>query len=198
MIQPYIAFKTNVLVSAGRDSKPLTAADMAKIWGVSKRTALTVLAEFERRSIVFETDGVYTVNDRYHFRKKVGRGADTLIKTFFTTLKKFELSPADLGCVYKLLPYVHYDTNMVCADPFAEPHAIRFLGDKEIGDIMGLSDRKTKDVMKRLRQSGIIGEWINVKDKREKFTILNPYVFYRKAGEPDETLRALFSGYAEK
>lgn len=192
MIQPYIAYKTNVLVRGGRANEPLCLDDIAQIWGVSRRTAVRILAEFERRSIVFESGGLYTINDRYHFRKRAGKEADVLIKTFSTTLKQFDLSAADLGFVYKLLPYVHYETNMVCADPFVAPHEIRFLSDKEIGKVVGMSETKTKETLRRLRKSGIIGEWINANDRREKLTVLNPYVFYRKQGEPDATLRALF------
>ena len=194
LLQPYIAFKTNVLVSEGRDQTPLTVDDLAQVWNVSRRTARTVIDELEARSIVFCVGGSITVNERYHFRKKVGKGeVDALIKTYATTLKKFRLSAADLGFVYKMLSNVHYETNLICADPFASPEYIRFLSDKEIGQLVGMSETKTKEVLARLRRAGIIGEWINAEDKREKFTALNPFVFYRKQGEPDGLLLALFA-----
>lgn len=194
LLQPYIAFKSNVLVREGREDIPLSTADLALIWDVSKRTARAVVSELEARSILFETDGVYTLNDRYHFRKKAGASeVDALIKTYFTTLKSFDLKAADLGFVYKLLPYVHYETNLVCSDPFAPAHEIRFLTDNELADIVGLNVRDTRSALKRLRDANIIGEWINAKDRREKFTALNPYVFYRRNGEPDGTTAALFN-----
>lgn len=194
LLQPYIAFKTNILVSEGRNGTPLTVDDLARIWCVSKRTARTVTDELEAHSIVFNVGGVISVNERYHFRKRAGKGeVDALIKTYATTLKRFRLSAADLGFVYKTLSNVHYDTNLICADPFANPQDIRFLSDKEIGHLVGMSESKTKEVLARLRKAGIIGEWINAEDKREKFTALNPFVFYRKQGEPDGLLLALFA-----
>ena len=194
LLQPYIAFKTNVLVSEGRSATPLSTADLARIWNVGKRTARAVLDELEAHSIVFITGDKIAINERYHFRKRAGKGeVDALIKTYATTLKKFRLSAADLGFVYKTLTNVHYDTNLICADPFANPEDIRFLSDKEIGQLVGMSESKTKEVLARLRKAGIISEWINAEDKREKFTALNPFVFYRKQGEPDGLLLALFA-----
>ncbi|MNW70680.1 hypothetical protein D3C74_500930 [compost metagenome] len=53
---------------------------------------------------------------------------------------------------------------------------------------------KTREAMKRLRKAGVTGEWtMGERDDREKLTVLNPYVFYRKAGVPDKTLQAIFS-----
>lgn len=192
LIQPYIAFKSNVLVTEGRESKPLSIDDLAKVWSVSKRTARVIVDEFERRSILFEAGGQFTLNDRYHFRKKATGEVDALIKTYFTTLKSFNMTAADLGFVYKLLPYVHYETNVICADPFVNPEEVRFLNETAIAEIVGMSALKAAQTMARLRKSGIIGEW-STTDRREKLTVLNPYVFYRKTGEPDQTLRTLFA-----
>lgn len=194
LLQPHIEYKTGRLVEQGRTPHPLTVQDIAKIWKVSKRTAQAAIREFELRSIIFDVGGVFSINERYHFRDKAN-GVDALIKTFFSPLRKFKLSAADFGFVFKLLEHVHYETNMVCADPFAAPEDIRFLPDREIGEIVGLSESKTKEALTRLRKAKIIGEWINVEDKREKLTVLNPYVFYRKSGEPDATLRAMFASY---
>lgn len=194
LLQPYIAFKSGLLVKPGRDGKPLKTQDFAGVWNVSKRTAAVILDELEAHSIVFGTNGTYTLNDRYHFRKKTGDEVDALIKTFFTTLRRVRLNAADLGVLYKLLPYVHLDTNVICSDPFAEnPEDVRYLNEKQIAEILGMSADKTRAAMKRLRKAGVTGEWAKEYDDRETLTVLNPYVFYRKSGEPDGTLRTLFA-----
>ncbi|WP_127506906.1 hypothetical protein [Paenibacillus humicus] len=197
LLQPHIAFQTNVLVTEGRESTPLNLADLARIWAVSIRTARVVVSELEARSILFETAGTFTLNERYHFRKKATEDVDALIKTYFTALKSFDMKAADLGFVYKLLPYIHYDTNLVCADPFAAAEDIRFLTDGEMGEIVGLDERQVKAVLTRLRKSRILDEWINAGDKREKFTVINPYVFSRKRGEPDGAIAALFAKWKQ-
>lgn len=196
LLQPHIQFRTNVLIADNGKSRPLAVNDLAKVWNVSKRTALTVVTELIERGVIIESGGAFKINERYHFRKKAGANVDVLIKTFFTALKRFRLTPADLGFVYKLLPNVHYETNVICADPFAEnPTDIRFLNEKQIGDLVGMSESKTKETLARLRKAGIVGEWRQGEDSREKLTVLNPYVFYRKNGEPDKTLQALFAAY---
>lgn len=197
LLQPHIQYETNVLIADDSSGRPVTIDDLAKIWNVSKRTARTVMGELEARSIVFDHGGRFEINDRYHFRKKASDDVDMLIKTFFTALKRFKMSAADFGFVYKLLPYVHYSTNVICSDPFAEnPEDIRFLNERQIATIVGMAESKTKETLARLRKAGIVGEWRKGADKRETLTVLNPYVFYRKNGQPDETLRALFDAHS--
>lgn len=194
LLQPNIEYKTGRLAEQKESSRSLTIKDISDIWGTSRRTAQRVMDEFELRSIVFNSDGVFTINSRYHFRDK-SKGVDALIKIFFSPLRTFKLSIADFGFVFKLLAYVHYETNMICEDPFADPENIKFLNDKEIGELVGLAEVKAREVLTRLRRAKIIGEFTNLEDKREKFTVLNPYVFYRKSGQPDSTLRAMFAKY---
>lgn len=194
LLQPYIAFKSNVLVTEGRDDTPLSVDDLARIWSVSRRTAKTVTGELESRSILFETAGKFSVNERYHFRKGADDGdVEALIKTFSTTLKTVSLTAADLGFVYKLLPYVHYETNTICADPFAEPEDTRFLNEREIAEIIGMDEKEVVRVLARLRKSNILRGYINASNRKDTLTILNPYVFYRKKGDPDSMVLALFN-----
>lgn len=143
---------------------------------------------FEKRE-----DGYY-INQRYHFRNKAL--SDRLIKSFITALRKVsdEISAGDMGILYRLLPYVHYTTNMICIDPFEEvPENIKYLNVKAIAELIGISERKTKAVLTRLRKAGIISETILRDDQRNRYMILNPYIFYRKPGKPDEALRAMFA-----
>lgn len=195
LLQPYIAYKTGLLTEPGREGRTLKMADFARIWNVSKRTAGVILGELEAHSIVFgDGCGSYTLNERYHFRNKTGDEVDALIKTFFTTLRKVRLTAADLGIVYKLLPYVHLETNVICSDPFADnPEDVRYLNEKQIAEVIGMSADKTREAMKRLRKAGVTAEWRKEYDDRETLTVLNPYVFYRKSGEPDKTLQTLFA-----
>ena len=196
LLQPHIQYKTNLLVVSDNDPTPLTIEDIAKIIGVKPRTAKTVIRELKAKEIVFETEQGFRINERYHFRKRAGGEVETVIKTFFTALKQLNVSPADLGFVYKLLPNVHYETNIICADPFVEqPQDVRFLNEKQIAELVGMTESKTKETLKRLRKAGVVGVW-NSDDSREKLTVLNPYVFYRKQGKPDSTLQALFSAHA--
>ncbi|PEZ01630.1 hypothetical protein CN326_21100 [Bacillus sp. AFS018417] len=145
--------------------------------------------------IVIANSGEYYVNSRFHFRRKAENGR--VIKLFTTTVKRLKdelkLKPAELGFLYKLLPYVHYDTNMICADPFSKPEEIQFLNKRQIAWLVEMEEKKTSKTLDKLRKVGVVAETIRQNDKRDRIYTLNPYVFFRKSGQPDDTLRGLFA-----
>lgn len=191
MLQPYIEYETNVILDGKKE--PAKRAALAKILKVSPRTVKAVVTELKGKEIIYEEDGCFTVNPRYHLRGKTGAETQSMIKTFFSTVKCLDVKAADLGFVYKLLPNVHLETNMICNDPFCASGEIRFLNEKQIGDLVGMSEKKARETLARLRKAGVVGVWHRAKDSREKLTVLNPYIFYRKSGQPDGTLDALFT-----
>ncbi len=195
LLQPHIQFNTNLLVVSEKDGTPLTEKHIAEIIGTTKRTAETLITALKEHDIITQNEaGEYLMNERYHFRRKAKADVDALIKTYFTTLKKLKLTAADLGFLYKLLPYIHYDTNLVCENPFVPADKISYLNEKQIAEKIGMSLSKTKDAMDRLRKAGAIGEFIRREgDRRDKLTVLNPFVFYRKREQPDASLVAMFS-----
>lgn len=201
MLQPYIQYKSNVLIKPGREELPLDQKGIASALNVTPRTAKAVLQELELQNIIEVTqEGYYKINERYHFRKKVREGKDMLIKTFFTTLKDLNLKHAEMGALYKLLPYVHYDTNMVCANPFEEvPANIRFLTTKQIAEVLQLNEKNAITTLRQLKKAGAVAETTKyVQDGRVKYITLNHNIFYRKQGEPDSSLAAMFSAKPNK
>lgn len=191
MLQPYIEWQTNVIVDA--QQTPMERKAIAKVLGVSQRTADTVIKQLKDADILRDSDGVFRINERYHFRKKAGDQASVLIKVFSTTLKRHAtIKPADLGFLYKLLPYVHYESNIICDSALVKSgEPVKFLNERQIAEVVGMEAKKASATLDRLRKSGIIGTWLG-DDKRERLTVLNPYVFFRKNGYPDGTLRSLF------
>jgi DNA-binding MarR family transcriptional regulator len=202
MLQPYIQFETNVLITPGRTETPLSEKEIGTALGIrDKRTYSKILAELEQDDVINTDDvGNYVINDRYHFRKKVGKeSVDILIKTFHTAVRELKLKPAEMGVLYKLLPYVHYETNLICEDPFElDPTKVRFLNASQIAEKGGISRQKVAEVIKALDKAGAIAQ-VHRKlfkqlggDKREVLVILNPYIFYRKQGKPDALLMQIF------
>src|SRR5690606_9019457 len=110
-LQPYIEWETNILARKG---EALQRRDFVRVLGVSQRTVGNVIRELIEVGVLIDEGTQFRINERYHFRKHAGAEADVLIKTFFTALKRFNVKPADLGFVYKLLPYVHFETNVIC------------------------------------------------------------------------------------
>ncbi|MGM7724380.1 hypothetical protein [Metabacillus sp. Hm71] len=195
MLQPYLQFKTNVLILMNADESPMTEKELAIALKVTPKTIKKVVENLITDDVLsIDKSGYYRMNERYHFRKKVKEDESMLIKTFFTTLKQLKLKPAELGVLYKLLPYVHYETNMICANPFEEvPADIRFLTTKQIAEVIGMHEKKAIEVLRELKKSGAIAETTKfVEDARVKYITLNPFIFYRQSGKPDTSLAAMF------
>jgi transcription initiation factor IIE alpha subunit len=191
-LQCFMDHKTGYL--HGKDGKEITKkVDIQKTLNISKETNKRLCKSLKDTGILEVDNGKYRINPTYHFKGKINE--QKVIKLFATTLKKLckEIKPNELGFLYKLLPYVHYDTNMICINPHeTNPENIEFLNIQGIAEITGIHKNKIPQLIRELRKGGVVAE-TTLKDKRHTFIILNPYIFYRKSGQPDNTLKGIFS-----
>ncbi len=185
ILQCYMEYGTGKLT--------ISRKEMLKVLMVSKATFQRFWAAMISNGIITKIDGEFYVNPDFHFRHQPNH--NRVIKLFTTTLKQLtdELTASELGFLYKLLPHVHYDTNMICADPFAEPEKIQFLNKTQIALLVDMDEKKTSKQLDKLRKIGVVVETIRQDDRRDRIFTLNPYVFYRKKGRTDDTLRGLFA-----
>lgn len=185
ILQCYMEYGTGKLI--------ISRKEMQKVLGVSKATFQRFWTTMRSNEIIFEVNGVFYINPDFHFRHHPNH--NRVIKLFTTTLKQLKdvLKPSELGFLYKLLPYVHYDTNMICADPFTDPENIQFLNKTQIALLVDMDEKKTSKLLDKLRKIGVIAETIRQDDRRDRIFTLNPYVFCRKRGKPDDTLHGLFA-----
>ncbi|MED4228671.1 hypothetical protein [Neobacillus cucumis] len=185
ILQCYMEYETGRLT--------ISRKEMLKVLGISKATFQRFWTAMIIHEIINEDNGEFYISPYFHFRRHPNH--NRVIKMFTTPLKHLKdvLKPSELGFLYKLLPYVHYDTNMICANPFTEPENIQFLNKTHIAILVGMDEKKTSKQLDRLRKVGVIAETIRQDDKRDRIFTLNPYVFYRKRGKPDDTLRGLFA-----
>ena len=191
-LQCFIDLKTGFLHT--QKGKVMTKkVDIQKTLGITESTRKRLCKALEDNSILEVVDGKYRINPKYHFK---GQANDKkVIKLFTTTLKDLckSLNPNELGFLYKLLPYVHYETNMICINPFErDPNKIKFLNIEGISEKTGMNEKKIPALITGLRKSKIIRESVG-EDKRNTFIKLNPYIFYRKSGKPDNSLKAEFA-----
>lgn len=206
MLQPHIQYKTNILVEPGRPDVPLDINGIARVFGVQRRYAKETINKFEDMDILEHVkDEQYQINERYHFRKKAEVDVDMLVKTFQTAIKQLDMKPAELGIIYKLLPYVHYKSNLVCANPFEDdPKKVEFLNKTKISELVGISRQKTDGIINKLIAAGVIAtvqrkshivpqEQESKADGRETVVLINPYIVTRMKGEPEDTLKQIFA-----
>ncbi len=190
-LQCFISYE-GVLINADRSKTPMNKADIQRAVGL-KRTAFgDFFRSMVAKGIIVEEDEVYYVNDAYHFKGNTSNV--NTIKSF--TAKVRELYTArnakKLGFIYKLLPYIHFETNTVCANPFEKDvKEIRQLSKSEIADITGLTE---KTVYSYLRNMKLGDEFVfaEIRSGNYRYYKINPFIFYRKRGRPDATLREMF------
>lgn len=178
------------------NKSPMTTTDMMKKLKVGKSVLyefMDVMTSNNIISVDMEGDAKqYRIDSRYHWRGKTDN--PNVIKSFTSRVKELyaEVNARDLGFVYKLLPYVHQGTNMICDKPY-EPYVNKIvaLNKADIVRVTGVSEKSVYNKMRKLK-FGNEYVFAEVKRGNERLYMINPFVFYRKRGVPDPTLRALF------
>ncbi len=195
LLQCYVDYN-GVLIKSSRNKTPMTTADMMDVLQLGKKrmTFYDFLSACTEHDIIREEAGRYSVNDRYHFKGNFG--SQQVVKLYSAKIKRVysEVKATDIGLIYRMLPFIHYETNALCANPFEKnPRRIRWFNKKELATAIGV----TSDTLgRRLKQMKFDGEYvvarIKVGSEPERYTF-NPNVFYRQSKTPDKTLIALFN-----
>jgi hypothetical protein len=194
-LQCNVSYDGGTLVNS--DKTPMSKRDMMKALQLDRKrqTFYDFFRACEAHDIIREGEGGnYNVNERYHFK---GAFDDTyVVKSYTAKIKRVyrEVKAADIGLIYRMLPFVHYETNALCANPFeVNPRLIRWFSRKELADAIGV-DPAT--LGRRLPNMKFDGEYvvarIKVGSEPERYTF-NPSVFYRRGVAPDNTLQAMFN-----
>lgn len=188
-LQTYINY-AGTLVSSADD--PMTRADIQKALGLADRAFKSFIKAMVDNEIIAHENGCYCVNPAYHFKGKTEN--KHVIKTFTTKVRSlYNVRNANkLGFIYKLLPFIHFETNTVCVNPYEmQVELITQLSKQDIAEITGVSE---KTVYTYLRRMKLGDEYVFAEIRRGKhrYYKLNPFIFYRRNGEPDATLREMF------
>jgi len=190
-LQCFVNFD-NVLVK-GQSKTPMTKKDIQETLKIGKSAFAEFFKKVTKASVLLANeDGTFSINSRYHFRGKTQN--ERVIKSFTSKVKELygQVNSKDLGFLYLLLPYVHYETNILCSNPFERNvEKIEPLSQLELSEIVGSDDRTTYRKIKKLQFDGMF-VLAEVRCGKEKHYKLNPFVFYRKDGYPDTSLRADF------
>jgi hypothetical protein len=193
LLQCYVSFDGGTLVNANKT--PMTTSDMMAVLQLGKKTSTfyDFLEACMSHGTIKESDGIYSVNPRYHFR---GAFNDQyVVKSYTAKIKRVysEVKAADIGLIYRMLPFIHYETNALCENPFeVNPALIRWFTRKTLAEAIGVSPG---EISRRLPRMTFDGEYViaQVTVGGKRMYMFNPWVFYRKNSEPDTTLQAVFN-----
>jgi hypothetical protein len=181
----------------GAKDVPMTTASMMDALQLKRKrqTFYDFLARCLDNEIIAVDDvGYYYVNQRYHFRGATRNQAVVRAYTVKVRETYREGNAADLGLVYRMLPFVHLATNALCENPTErDPLKIRWFNGKELAEAIGFHE---KTLSKRLARLKVGDEYVLARlkiGKDETRYVFNPNVFYRDSATPDRTLIAMFN-----
>lgn len=189
VLQSYIDYKGRLLYK----KQPLTKTGIMKILNIKKTTFSCFMNEMHKHNIILKDENGYKVNQKYHWtgRAKVNHFVKTYKKALRDLYKANNSS--DMGFIYKLLPFIHQETNILCHNPY-EPDqtAIEPLMKKDIAKLMDVSEKTVYNKVKGIKwnEMYIIAE-VNRDNERKKYMI-NPFVINRNAGRPDKNQKSIF------
>jgi hypothetical protein len=195
-LQCNIEYETGMIVHKNKSN--MSTSDMISILGLSRKrqTFYDFFSACIDNGIVSEFDVGYRINPRYHFKGE--SNVPYYIKSYTAKVEQVyrEVKAADIGLIYRMLQYVHYDTNALCSNPFEkDPTKVSKFNRKQLADALGISPTH---VSNRLPKMKFGNEYVvaKVTFAGDVFYMINPYVFYRKKGEADKfdnTLKMMFT-----
>lgn len=191
-LQCFISYDRGILTNANRGKTAMSKADIQRVLDLKRSAFIEFFSAMTRNAIIYEIDGKWAVNDAYHFRGTSDN--QHVIKTFTARVRELYTgrNAKKLGFIYKLLPYVHFETNTVCANPYETAVELtEQLSKQDIAKLTGVSE---KTVYSYLRTMKLGDEYVFAEIRRgnDRYYKLNPFIFYRKSGRPDATLREMF------
>lgn len=207
VLQSYMDYE-NLLIKSTHNKYPMSKSDMGKVLGIKNRGHLNKLLErFIQNGLLIEKvlriDGGeikgYFVNRDMHFKgttrsRKVVKVFCNQIRILYKShlTDKGSNQPADLGFIYKVLPYLHYETNILCFNPYEESTTnIKKMSMTDLCVVTGLDKKNLQNKIKRLNWDGMT-VFLKVSEGRRMYFKVNPFLLYRKSGDADESTRIDF------
>ncbi|WP_273850066.1 hypothetical protein [Guptibacillus spartinae] len=208
VLQTYVRYEDNVLIKSSHNPVPMNRGDIGEVLGINNRSQIKKHIDnfldkemMSTKAITVEGKQVdaFVINNKYHFKgrtenKRVVKAFSEQIRKLYQANinKKNKKKPADMGFLYLILPYINYENNVLCTNPFeTEGEVIEALSIADICKITGLDKKNVQAKINNLKWDGMT-VFAKVLKGRKTHLKLNPFVFYRKDGEPDKSLQADF------
>lgn len=186
-----------LLIRSEKDTTPLTQAEMQKVLKLlnSKRSTFTdFLDACLNHGIIKRKDDGYYVERGFHFRGRTE--GERVVRTYITQLREMykEVSAHDIGLLYRLIPFIHVDTNILCANPNEKDarQVVKF-NRKTLAEAIGVTPQVISRATSRMIYDGksVFAKVTTATDGT--FYMLNPGIFRRADRDDyDATTRGIF------
>lgn len=206
VMQCYINYD-NMLKMDNEAKLPMTKPELMKVLKIKKpHTVNALIKHFVELGLVIEgsTDlygkqyKAFFLDKKYCFRKDVNSRSSVkkTVKVFMDTVKELyaegKIKPADVGFVYKIIPFVNYHHNLITANPY-EKDATKDEA-LSIVNIARALEMDAKEVAKKLNSVkwGNMSVFARIKVGKETMIKVNPLVIWRQEGYPPASLYTEF------
>lgn len=186
-----------LLLRSEKDSSPMTQMDMRKSLKLAntKRSTFTdFLDACLNHGILTKAESGYCVERGFHFRGKTE--GERVVRTYITQLREMykEISAHDVGLLYRLLPFIHVDTNILCANPNEKStRAVVKFNRKTLAEAIGVTPQVISRATSRMiyDNKSVFAKVTTATDGT--FYMLNPSIFRRSDRDDyDATTKGIF------
>ncbi|MBJ7998215.1 hypothetical protein JDS75_27720 [Bacillus cereus] len=141
--------------------RPLTTKDMQKLLKRGKKSTLNALEELEKIGAVIRDNStrptLYYINEDLVRCGKAGEAFDNFTKVYKEEAKQLlsKLSDRQAGAIFKLMPFAHKDTYVLCTNPQEfEPSKVEILSSRDIAKILGIAYSSARTLLSTLINDG--------------------------------------------
>lgn len=196
VLSSYIDFD-GLIIRSENDKSPMSTADMQRVLrlsGTKQSSFYDFLDACLSHGIITDSgDGRFYVTRRFHFRGKTE--GERVVKTIIAKLREMytEVSAHDIGLLYRMIPYIHVDSNILCANPEEKsPKHVRKLNRKQLAEVADVSPALISRATGRMTYRGksVFAKISTATDGT--YYMLNPEVFKRNDREYNVTERTIF------
>jgi hypothetical protein len=188
LLHSYVDYD-NMLKKSTDSRTPMTDKELAEVLRIKdKRTYSNLLGKFielgllhNRKIELFKKDyHAFYIADTYCFRGSSKE--NKVVKVFINSLQELysqtNIKPADIGFLYRILPYMHYQSNHLVRFPYERDYAkAEALSLRDIVEITGMDEKNVKEHL-RIKLSGV-HVFGTFKSGRNSVYKVNPSLFYR-------------------
>jgi hypothetical protein len=200
ILQSYVDYN-NMLKKSSDANIPMTEKELGEALKVkNKKHYIKVIDKFIYFGLMYK-ESVTHYNKEYQAffidKKYCLRGSnrsDKVVKMFIGSVQELfnqeEIKPADIGFLFKILPYMHFQSNHLVKHPYERDFAkAKALSQTDIIEITAL-DKKNVQKHMRMKLSGV-SIFGTFRAGRHSVYKVNPSLFFRGV-MPDEILLADF------
>ena len=191
-----------------QQNKEMSRADIRNVLGLTDSTFKRFLKDVKDNNLLFEVDSKFYINTEYFNRGKMTKVEDSksYCRLFINTIRDlYEGTKSTkhkvLANVFQLIPYIHYEHNIVCHNPneaTENPKAIKLA---ELCEMFGVAYENRSKLAKQLYEFKVtIGEedyhlfTYVILNAQYDYFVVNPLVVYsgNNAESIVRTSKALF------